>query len=168
MKIINIHQRTINQPKVEIEKLFKTLATKNDLVVDTAKWPPMILDNGIQVGSKGGHGPMKYTVEEFVSGELIKFRFTAPKGFEGFHKIEFTEVKPHFTELKHTIDTNINGFALLTYPLAIRWLHDAFIEDAFDKVENNFTTKKKVSEWSIWVKFLRKISNPKRNTLTSK
>jgi len=37
----------------------------------------------------------------------------------------------------------------------IRWLHDALIEEAFDKVENYFTGNKKITPYNPWVKFLR-------------
>ncbi len=47
---------------------------------------------------------------------------------------------------------------VLTWPLVIRWLHDALIEDAFDKTENHFLSQKKVTSWSAWVKFLRWLS----------
>jgi hypothetical protein len=55
-----------------------------------------------------------------------------------------------------------SGSATLKWALAIRWLHDAYIEDAFDKVENYFTKDKKISKWSWWVKTLRKILSTKR------
>lgn len=35
------------------------------------------------------------------------------------------------------------GSASLKWAIAIRWLHDAYIEDAFDKVENQFIKDKK-------------------------
>lgn len=60
MRVLNIHKREIQQPKTEIAKLFKTLATDNDMMLATDKWSPMKLEKGLQVGSKGGHGPMKY------------------------------------------------------------------------------------------------------------
>ncbi|MCF6348922.1 MAG: hypothetical protein L3J20_11585 [Flavobacteriaceae bacterium] len=47
--------------------------------------------------------------------------------------------------------------------IAIHWLHNAFMEDAFDKVENHFLTEKKETEWSIWVKILRRILKLKKN-----
>jgi hypothetical protein len=78
-----------------IAALFKTLASKNDKILATDKWPPMILDNGLQVGSKGGHGPIKYTVQEFKPDEFIQFAFTRPKGFNGFHKFEMTRLNEH-------------------------------------------------------------------------
>jgi hypothetical protein len=64
MKVINIHKREIQQPKIEIARLFNTLATDHDMMLATEKWSPMKLDKGLQVGSKGGHGPMKYFVTE--------------------------------------------------------------------------------------------------------
>lgn len=162
MKVLNIHTRTIHQPKDRLAELFKTLASKNDRMLATDKWPPMILDKGLQVGSKGGHGPIKYTVQEFKPDESIQFAFTRPKGFNGFHKFEMTRLDDHSTELKHTIDMNTTGSATIKWAVAIRWLHDAYIEDAFDKVENHSAAEKKNSDWSSWVKLLRKVLKPRR------
>jgi len=161
MKVLNIHTRELNQPKTKIEKLFTTLATENDMMLANDKWSPMILDNGIAVGSKGGHGPIGYSVTEFKEGDLVVFQFSKPKGFVGTHRFEIKELNANRTELKHVIDMKIKGMALLSWPLAIRWLHDAFIEDAFDNVENHFSKEKKRSEWSVWVKFLRRLLKPR-------
>ena len=161
MKVINIHNREITQPKSEVAKLFKTLATENDLMLATDKWPPMKLDKGLQVGSKGGHGPIKYFVTDHQKDSSVTFEFDLT-GFNGLHKFELFESAPDKTQLKHTIDMTTIGSATLKWALAIRWLHDAYIEDALDKVENYFGKDKKTSEWSLWVKTLRKIMKPKR------
>jgi len=161
MRVINIHKRIINQPKVKIAELFKTLSSKDDMLLATKKWSPMILDKGLHVGSKGGHGPIRYTVREYVPDNSIEFDFTKPKGFNGYHKFDLSELNNSSTLIKHTIDMNTEGLATLKWVFAIRWLHDAYIEDAFDKVENHFTIDKKKSEWTIWVKFLRKVLKPK-------
>jgi hypothetical protein len=162
MKIINIHKRIINQPKISILELFKTLSSENDRMVDTDRWSPILLDNGLKVGSKGGHGPIGYTVQSYDPASFIEFKFTKPTAFKGIHKFEITEFESNVTELKHTIDMNISGKTIFLWTIAIRWLHDAFIEDAFDKVENQFTVRKKTSKWSFWVIFLRKIFKPKK------
>ncbi len=47
MKVINIHNRQINQPKTELAKLLKTLATDSDMMLATDKWSPMKLDKGL-------------------------------------------------------------------------------------------------------------------------
>lgn len=161
MKILNIHKREINQPKDEVAKLFRTLATETDLMLATEKWSPMKLDKGLQVGSKGGHGPMKYFVTDFQQDNSITFQFDLT-GFNGFHKFHLTELETNKTELSHIIDMTTTGTATLKWAMAIRWLHDAYIEDALDKVENHFTVDKKSSEWSWWVMALRKIMKPKK------
>ena len=160
MKIINIHKREIQQPKSELAKLFNTLATDNDMMLATHKWSPMKLDKGLQVGSKGGHGPIKYFVTEYQPEKSITFQFDLT-GFNGFHRFDITELESNKTELSHIIDMTTTGSASLKWALAIRWLHDAYIEDAFDKVENHFTKDKKMSKWNLWVRILRKVMRPK-------
>ena len=110
MKVINIHKRQINQPKTELAKLLKTLATDNDMMLATDKWSPMKLDKGLQVGSKGGHGPIKYFVTDYHPDNSITFQFDL-KGFDGFHKFEFSENEPNKTQLTHIIDLTTSGTA---------------------------------------------------------
>jgi hypothetical protein len=165
MKVLNIHTRLINQPQGKIGEILQTLASKNDLMLATDKWPAMKLDNGLQIGSNGGHGPIGYLVETYVPGKSIQFRFTKPHGFDGIHKFEIQAVADDKTTIKHTIDMNTSFSGAIKWMFAIRWLHDAYIEDAFDKVENHFTGQKKVSDWNGWVKFLRSISTRKKKVL---
>ncbi|WP_136666684.1 hypothetical protein [Flavobacterium sp. H122] len=161
MKVINIHERKIAKPKNEVAPLLKTLASDNDLILATNKWPPMRFDKGLQVGSKGGHGPIKYHVTNYRIDNSVTFQFDLT-GFDGFHKFEFIELQESETLLKHTISMTTSGWATLKWALAIRWLHDAFIEDAFDKVENYVTNQNKSSQWSLWVRILRRVMKPKR------
>jgi len=167
MKVLNVHTRVIDQPIVEISKLFQTLSSKDDQMWPAKKWPPMKLDNGLKVGSRGGHGPIRYSVQKYTPGKFIQFKFSKPKGFHGVHEFEIKELEVNKTELKHSIRVAAEGQAILSWPLAIRWLHDALIEDAFDTVENHFSTVKKKTEWSIWVRFLREFLNS-RDKLKSK
>jgi hypothetical protein len=160
MKIINIHKRIILQPKIELAGLLDTLATDDDMILATDKWSPMKLDNGLQVGSKGGHGPIKYFVTEYEIGRSITFQFDLT-GFNGFHKFDINELEPDKTELSHVIDMTTRGMATIKWLLAIRFLHDAYIEDAFDKVESHFTKDLKKNKWSLYVKILRKLMKPK-------
>ncbi|GAA4310946.1 hypothetical protein [Nibribacter koreensis] len=161
MKVLNIHKREINQPKHEVAKLFNTLASENDMMLATDKWSPLILDKGLQVGSKGGHGPIKYSVTNYQEGDSITFRFDL-KGFDGCHTFALTEITPDKTELSHVIDMTTSGAATIKWAVAIRWMHDAFMEDAFDKVENHFTEDKKHSNWNWWVRTLRKAMKPRK------
>lgn len=161
MEVTNIHKRVIACPAKKIGELLLTLASKNDGMLATDKWPAMKLDKGLQVGSRGGHGPIKYVVEAYTPEQQITFRFEM-EGFDGTHKFEILEVDTNTTELSHIISMSTSGLATIKWIIAIRWLHDAFIEDAFDKVENKFTTITKTKKWNAWVKLLRKIMQPKR------
>ncbi len=164
MKVINIHKRILNQPKERVSELLGTLSTENDKMLATDKWSPMKLNEGLKEGSKGGHGPIRYTVQRYNPGTLVQFEFTKPKGFNGIHRFEITELENNKTEIKHTIEMNATGVGILTWLFAVRWLHDAFMEDAFDKAENHFLTEKKKTEWTVWVKVLRKALKPKRKS----
>lgn len=135
--------------------MFETLATKHDRIWPKEQWPAMRLSNGLNVGSSGGHGPIGYTVEAINPGTSVAFRFDKPKGFEGSHWFEVSSLGDSQTEMKHTIDMNAKGIGLLTWTFAIRWLHDALVEDAFDKVENQFSNQSKKTSWNLWVKTLR-------------
>ena len=73
MKVVNIHSRVVDQPKAVISRLFDTLASQNDQLLATDKWPAMYLDQGLKVGSKGGHGIIRYTVEQYAPGASMPY-----------------------------------------------------------------------------------------------
>ena len=52
---------------------------------------------------------------------------------------------------------NTKGKGTLIWTFAIGSLHNALIEDGFDKLENNFSKNQKLSQWNFWVRFLRKL-----------
>lgn len=166
MRVVNIHKRSINQPKEKVVQLFKTLATSGDLVWPYENWPAIKFKDGIQVGSRGGHGQIRYTIIEIVEGEFLKFQFSKPDGFIGTHEFKIREIHKHETEIRHEIHVKTNFKASLLWVFVIRWLHDALIEDAFYKVENYFTTNKKVSTYNLWVKLLREVY--KRKSIQTK
>ncbi len=156
MKVINIHKRVLNQPRSRITELLETLATDDDKIWPKEKWPTMKFKDGIKIGSKGGHGPIKYCIERYNPSEIIEFRFLKPHGFNGIHKFELTELTKEKTEIKHTIDMYTSGKGTLLWILGIKSLHNALIEDGFDKLENNFVEHQKSTKWNFWVRFLRK------------
>ena len=157
MKVLNIHKRVINHPKEKVSELLETLSTKNDKIWPYEKWPVIKFRKGLVEGTNGGHGPIRYSIEKYIPKEFIQFKFSKPVGFNGIHKFEILELENGNTELKHTIDMDVVGKGLLTWIIAIRPLHNALLEDALDKVENQYISEKRKTEWTIWVKFLRKI-----------
>ena len=156
MKVLNIHTRIINQPKEVIDKLFETLSTKEDKIWPKEKWPAMKFRDGLIQGARGGHGPIRYNVKQIIPSEKVVFEFTKPDGFNGIHKLEIASLDTERTEIKHTIDVEPSFVASISWILGIRWLHDALIEDAFDKIENQFSKEKKKTDWNLWVRILRK------------
>jgi len=156
LKVLNIHKRTLNQPKSRIVELLKTLSTDNDKIWPKENWPAIKFKGGIKVVVKGGHGPIRYAVEKYNPNELIQFKFSKPTGFNGIHKFELEELDKNKTEIKHTIDMNAKGKGIFIWAFAIRSLHNALIEDGFDKIENNLSDSKKKTEWNFWTKLLRK------------
>ncbi|MFK7782590.1 hypothetical protein [Psychroserpens sp.] len=155
MRVLNSHNRIINQPIVKVSELFKTLATPDDKIWPIKTWPAMRFKQGLKIGSKGGHGRIRYTIIEFEPGNQIKFEFTKPHGFNGTHELEIEAISENVTEIHHVIKMNTSFKASLFWIIIIRWLHDALIEDAFDTVENYFSEEKKETKYTTWVMFLR-------------
>ena len=162
MNIINVHKRIINRPISEVGDLLNSLSSKNDQLWPHEKWPAMKFNGDLVVGAKGGHGPIRYVVTEFKPGHKVNFRFTGPSGFHEGHQFEFKMKEEAKTEITHTINMSVSSSAILTWPIIFRPLHDALIEDSFDKIQN--LSEPESSKWSLWVKFLRWALRKKSST----
>jgi hypothetical protein len=156
LNILNIHSRTIPGPHHAVAALFRTLASDHDLIIPAHKWPAVKLDDGLRVGSNGGHGPIGYSVVAFEEDRYIQFKFSKPIGFHGTHAFEIMPVDAQNSLVRHTIQMRTSGLAVLTWAFVIRWLHDAYLEDTLDQIENHFTGRKKRTEWNWWVRLLRR------------
>ncbi len=162
MQVLNIHKRIINQPKNKVSELLDNLSSNKDVIWPSENWPAIRFKDGLQIGSKGGHGIIRYTIVDYIEGEYIKFQFTKPEGFHGTHEFNSIEIDSNTTEINHIIKIRTSGVATFMWPFAIRWLHDALIEDAFDNVDNLFSSEKITTKYSIWVKLLRACFKAKR------
>jgi len=155
MRVLNRHSRRCRvSPKV-VGEILDTLASRADGLWPFERWPPMRLNGPLGVGRRGGHGPVRYAVESYDPGRQIVFRFSAPRGFHGTHSFSIEEEEGGCL-LCHIIEMKVSGWALLSWPLAFRPLHDALLEDALDKVEAAVAG----SEWTRrelppWVRLLR-------------
>ena len=151
-----MHRRKINQPKEDLGRLLKSLATIDDKIWPYEKWPAIRFQDGLQIGLNGGHGRIRYTVVAFKEGEHATFEFTKPDGFIGTHAFSIQGLSENTTEIIHEIKMRTSTLKATFFWLTIlKWLHDALIEDAFDKLENHFSPEKKETKYSIWVTFLR-------------
>lgn len=131
--VINVHQREFQAPASELAALLSTLSSKEDLLWPYEEWPRMRLKPELAVGANGGHGPVRYQVEHFDPSGDVAFRFTGPSGFDGWHAFKVRELSPERSLLEHELRMRARGWALMTWPLFFRPLHDALLEEAFDK-----------------------------------
>jgi hypothetical protein len=155
MKVLNTHERELNADYEQVSKLIDSLSSEDDLLWPGQCWPRMKFDHPIGVGAKGGHGPIGYVVEAYNPGQSISFCFTKPKGFNGFHKFDVVKRSKKPLLLRHTIEMELKGTALLTWPLVIRPLHDALLEDALSTAQVSLGMAPRMRPWSLWVKIIR-------------
>ena len=167
MKVGNVHERRLRASVDQVGALIDTLSSRDDALWPDHSWPRMIFDRPLRVGATGGHGPIRYFVEEYAPPRFIKFRFTAPKGFDGFHAYEVIEAGKN-TLLRHTLEMTTNGLAVLSWPLVFRPMHDALVEDSLATAEASLGQLPRIRAWTPWVKFLRLlVSAGKANSQTT-
>ena len=155
MEVVNIHSRIYPVPSAEVGRLLDSLSSKTDLLWPHRMWPRMKFDKPLAVSADGGHGPIRYIVEEYVPGQRVVFRFTGPRGFDGYHGYDVHELEAGKTELCETLRMHTHGAAQVLWPLIFRPLHDALIEDSLGSAELHLNLTPQVSKWSWWVRFLR-------------
>jgi hypothetical protein len=155
MLVRNLHEREFPLPLATVGALIDSLASCDDRLWSSDKWPPMRFDRSLAVGAVGGHGPIRYSVEDYCPGQSILFRFSAPRGFNGTHRFEVEE-RQGATILRHVLKMRAAGSALLSWPLLFRPLHDACLEDCLDRATLSLgIALERPARWSIYVRMLR-------------
>lgn len=161
MQVTNVHQRLLHASPERIGALIDALSSPNDGLWPHG-WPRLKLDRPPGVGARGGHGPIRYFVEAYEPGQSIRFRFTGPKGFDGWHGFEVLEATPAHSVLEHRIEMRTRGPALFSWPLLYRHLHDALIEDALAAGEATLGLERHSVPWSRYVRLLRWLVAPRQ------
>lgn len=155
--VSNVHSIRLNVPPERAGALIDTLGSEADLLWPQDRWPKMRVDGPLRVGAAGRHGPVKYTVEEYLPSTRVRFRFTQPAGFVGTHTFEvFTE--PTGCRLEHRVEIVPRGTARWAWPLIFGPLHDALVEDAIDRAMMAMGQTRPRQPWSAWVRLLRNLS----------
>jgi hypothetical protein len=158
MLAYNLHTRRLNASRAEVGALIDSLAGDQDRLWARHSWPELRFDRHLGVGAVGGHGPIRYTVVAYEPGRWVRFRFTSPRGFDGFHEFTAHPRDPGGTDLRHLMVMRLRFPAWLTYPLLWRPLHDALLEDTLDRAERSLTgTIESPATWSPYVRLLRAI-----------
>lgn len=135
----NVHVREFAADPRAVGAILETLASSHDEWWVTRLVEPMLMSDGILVGSRGGHGSVLYEVVDHDPGKSATFRFS-PKLADGIHEFRVARGSaPGTTRVTHTIEARLRGTMLWGWPLFIRVAHDAVIEDIFDNLERRFT-----------------------------
>lgn len=155
MRVINQHERTLRCEPRQLGQLLDGLASTQDPLWPRRSWPRMRLDPSLSVGAAGGHGPIRYTVETYTPGQSVQFRFTGPKGFNGYHRLEVIAAESGQSRLRHDLQMQTHGLAIISWPLLFQPLHNALIEDALSHAEAALGLPVTQHPWTIWVRILR-------------
>lgn len=154
--VLNVHERKIAAPPAVVAELIDSLASSNDRLWPSNDWPAMCLDRGLEVGSAGGHGPVRYTIEHYEPGRRVKFRFTGPEGFHGHHSFAAFSNSTDSTLLRHELFLRPRGIALITWPLFFRPLHNALVKESLDRAERECgAPARSPSRRTLWTRVLR-------------
>jgi len=155
MNIKNIHERKIKASARTVGELLDSVSSSEDKIWPVENWSKIKFDRPLEVGAIGGHGAIKYKVIEYNPSSSIKFKFT--KDLEGYHEMVITEINRNECLLRHSIYAKVTGFMIFLWPIMIRPLHNALIEDLLDKVEIQLSSVKSPKLWNSWVKLLRRL-----------
>jgi hypothetical protein len=153
-EVRNVHSVRLRVPPARAGALLDTLGSDADVLWPRGKWPAMRIEGGLRVGAPGRHGPVHYTVEEYVPSTRVRFRFSRPVGFVGTHTFEvFPE--PEGCRLEHRVEIIPSGLSRLGWPLVFGPLHDALAEDAVDNAVRALGETREPNRWSTYVRLLR-------------
>jgi uncharacterized protein DUF2867 len=158
----NVHERVVPAPIERVGPLLDEIGGAGDVLWPTPGWRPMVLDGPVAVGASGGHGPIRYRVTGYVPGRKVEFAFTPEMGIDGGHTFTAEPAGPDRTLLRHVIDGRLTGVERLTWPLAIRWAHDAVLEELLDNAERAVGGEPaRPARRSAWVRLLRGLFAPR-------
>ncbi|WP_067665194.1 hypothetical protein [Nocardia miyunensis] len=159
MAVLNTHIRRIPVSAARAGALLDTLAGPGDVLWPSDSWPPLVLDRPLSTGAAGGHGVVRYTVQGYQPGRWLNCRFDrvfGTAGVEGFHEFLVLDAGNDETLLVHQLAARLSGRFRLIWPLAVRWLHDALIEDLLDHAEYELTGSVRTpARWNGYVRLLR-------------
>lgn len=158
----NVHERLLPVPADEVGPLLDRLGGPDDVLWPSPAWEPMVLDRPVAVGATGGHGPIRYRVTAHRPGSLVEFSLDPGVGLAGTHTFLVEPVGPSRTVLRHVVEGRLTGSMRLLWPLAVRWMHDAVLEDLLDRAETALGTgPARRARWSPWVRLLRLLEAPR-------
>jgi len=159
MEITNVHERTIDAPLEAAGPLVDGLAGPSDRLWPSDRWPAQRFDRPLSVGATGGHGPIRYVVDAYEPGRHVSYGFLPVTGLRGRHWLDVVSDGGGGVRFRHVVRAHAGPLGFLWWSLVVRWLHDALIEDAFDRAERELTGRVvDPARWSLWVRALRGVA----------
>lgn len=97
-------------------------------------------------------------MQEYLPGRKVVFRFEPRRGrvfLQGIHFFEAVPCKDHMV-LRHVIQAHASFGAHIKRKLLIEPLHDALVEDAFDKAQTQLgSSPAQPAGWGLRVRLIR-------------
>jgi len=154
----SVHSRDLPAGPERVGELVESLAGDRDQLWPTERWPttPIELNRGLEVGSRGGHGVVHYSVTEHEPGRRLVFRFEPGSGLEGTHRLDIEPLSEKHTRLVHTLDAALTPVLAPLTP-ALLAMHDTLIEDLLDRAE--LATSGRIAEQAPLPRWMRAMNS---------
>jgi len=154
--IVNVHERKLPASPEEVGALLDRLFSADDCLWPAERWP-MGRSGELRVGAACHHDDVRYTVTEYQPGQRVWFAFT-DIDLHGGHGFDVLEEEEGATRLRHTLRARPHRSMLILWPLIVRPIHDAILEDLLDNAQRELTgTVASPHRYSRWVRLLRAI-----------
>ncbi|MFC4223505.1 SRPBCC family protein [Lysinibacter cavernae] len=135
-RVEDIHSRRFASNPAAVGGQLETLSQPDDDFWVTDLVPPMVLDNGLQPGSVGGHGAVRYSVIEHEPGRSVVFRFDQRTGLRGTHRFVIEQDGDDII-VRHELEAELSGAMRLLWKPLVLPIHSGVIEDIFDHLERS-------------------------------
>ena len=153
--IVNVHERKLPASPEQVGALIDRFFTADDRLWPADRWP-MRRSGELRVGAVCHHDDVRYTVTEYEPGQRLWFTFTEidVTGGHGFDVL----AEDGATRLRHTLRGRPHRSMRIMWPLLVRPIHDALLEDLLDNAERELTgTVASPHRYSTWIRVLRAV-----------
>lgn len=140
MHVHKVHVLEIAATATTVGALLDELGDNGGRLWPSDRWPtaPMGFDRGLEPGSSGGHGAIRYVVDTYVPGRSVVFRFTPDMPLDGVHRLDVEPLGPTRTRLTHTLDVTAASRMRLLAPVLLG-SHNAIVEDLLARAHHAAT-----------------------------
>lgn len=160
--VVNAHERLIPAPASRVGQSLDLIGNAEDRWWPSPAWPAMELEAPLAVWVRGSHGPIRYQVTGYVPGRSVVFTFDEGVGLRGTHRFDVIPRDSQSCYVRHVVEGRTTGRMRLVWPLAMRWLHDAVVEDLMDRVATDAGhPPAERARWSWWVRQIRRATRPR-------